>query len=182
MMRVVAASALLFAACAAPKPNEVRNEAAPRGLEVATATASAASPLETAAPTASASAPAPPSQEEIRDVEAPGLPADASELTRADADFRAKRTHEAAALFINAFLAAKQSERTTGVKQSLDDAIVVELDAFAEQEPGWLSQIGLDGYCRRATELRGLPASAATRAKIAAQAKRFCGKRARKDW
>jgi hypothetical protein len=179
----------LLPACAAPRPLEVRDEGAPRGRAVARATAEAAAPSDTA--TASSAAVgssgaephAPVSAEPSSSValEAPGIPADASELTRADADFRAKRTGEAASLFINAFMAAKQSERTTAVKQSLDDAITIELERLAEQEPGWLSQIGLDGFCQRTTELRGLPASAANKTKIAAQAKRFCGKRARKD-
>lgn len=163
---------LLVSACSAPRPVEVRDESAPRGVAVASATGEAMKPTDSAAPeppaTASASAAASASAEE------PGLPADASELTRADAEFRAKRTGESAGMFINAFMAAKQSERTTGVKQSLDDAIGVELDQMAEMQAGWLSEIGLEGYCQRTAELRQLPASAANKTRIAAEAKRFC--------
>lgn len=165
---------IFTSACSAPRPIEVRDESAPRGVAVATATADAASPSETSAPTASSGVAASAATASALSSEEPGLPADASELTRADADFRAKRTGEAASLFINAFMAAKQSERTVGVKQSLNDAIEVELDQLGEMQPAWLSEIGLEGYCQRTVELRSLPASAANKARIAAEAKRFC--------
>jgi hypothetical protein len=168
---------IALSACAAPRPLEVRDEGAPRGRAVASATAGASTPVDSATvPAPPATSAPPPSAPEASKPEEPGLPADASELTRADADFRAKRTAEAAGLFINAFMAAKQSERTTGVKQSLDDAITVELEQMAEMEAGWLSQVGLEGYCQRTIELRQLPASAANKTKIAAESKRFCSK------
>ena len=164
---------MALSACAAPRPVEVRDESAPRGRAVASATAEAATPVESAP---SATSVPPTSATGAGEVDEPGLAPDASELTRADADFRAKRTAEAAGVFINAFMGAKQSERTTGVKQSLDDAITVELEQLAEMESAWLSEVGLQGYCQRTIELRQLPASTANKTKIAAESKRFCDK------